>query len=253
MTEAVLRYVVEKIEGKPLKSLDFKEVRGESGLREASLEAGGQTLRLAVVYGLANARAVAERVKAGEADYDVIEVMACPGGCIGGAGQPVSRNPQARHLRTQGLYKADKIKQLHKSQDNVVINQIYEHSLGEPGGEAAHHLLHTHYQSRRRIADEYLSLLGGQGDQSGKVRVEVCLGSHCYAKGSQTLLSGLLRHIGENGLENMVDVRASFCTEHCESGPVVKIGEDALYGCSLDELKDALYRQLRKKPAQSEA
>ena len=222
VTEAVLRFAVEKITGTPLRDVDFETVRGESGLREANLTVDGQVLKLAIVHGLANARVVAEKVKAGNADYDLIEVMACPGGCIGGAGQPVSRNPEVNSQRTRGLYKADKSLQLHKSQDNVFVTECYTKFLGEVGGEKAHHLLHTGYQSRRRIADESMSLLGRPSQE--KIRVDVCLGTNCYLKGSQAILNKLMDHVNEEGLENAVDIRASFCFENCEHGPTVKVG-----------------------------
>ena len=154
--EAVLRYAAEKATGQKLEQVEFQQVRGDSGLREATVTVNGSELKLAVVHGLRNARVVAEQVRAGKSHYDLIEVMACPGGCIGGAGQPVSTTRDARALRTKGLYHADKMLQLHKSQDNVFITECYAKFLGEIGGEKAHHLLHTSYQSRRRIADESL-------------------------------------------------------------------------------------------------
>ena len=163
--EAVLRYAGEKLKGGKLDRIDFQEIRGESGMREASITVDNTELKLAVVHGLRNARVVAEQVRAGKCGYDLIEVMACPGGCIGGAGQPVSTNHNARALRTKGLYEADKMLQLHKSQDNVVVTECYAKFLGDIGGEKAHHLLHTSYQSRHRIVDEVLPLMQAHGSR----------------------------------------------------------------------------------------
>jgi NADH-quinone oxidoreductase subunit G len=221
VTEAVLRYAAEKVTGEKLEKVEFQQVRGDSGLREATITVNGTQLKLAIVHGLRNARVVAEQVRAGKSQYDLIEVMACPGGCVGGAGQPVSTSPNTRALRTKGLYQADKILQLHKSQDNVFITECYERFLGEIGGEKAHHLLHTNYQSRRRIADEILPLMQSQSED--KHKVNVCLGTNCFLKGSQEVLNGVLRHAEQNGLENRLDVRASFCFEKCETGPTVMI------------------------------
>jgi len=106
------------------------------------------TLKLAVVYGLKNARTLAEKVRKGKTGLDLIEVMACPGGCIGGAGQPVNRDPEARRQRTRGLYDVDKNLDLHKSQENHFVTECYQRHLGEVGGPKAHHLLHTHYTAR---------------------------------------------------------------------------------------------------------
>jgi len=244
VTEAVLRFAVEKITGEPLKNVDFQTVRGESGLREANLQVDGKVLKLAIVHGLANARVVAEKVKAGKSDYDLIEVMACPGGCIGGAGQPVSRDPEVKRQRTRGLYQADKSLQLHKSQDNIFVEECYTKFLGEVGGERAHHLLHTAYQSRRRIEDESISLLGHPSDE--KLRVDVCLGTNCYLKGSQAILNELMHHVDEEGLDNLVDIRASFCFENCEHGPTVKIGDTQLDRCTAEKARAALDEQLQK-------
>lgn len=236
--EAVLRYAAEKVTGKKLDRVEFQEVRGESGLREATITVDGAELKLAVVHGLRNARVVAEQVRAGKSRYDLIEVMACPGGCVGGAGQPVTTAHNARTLRTKGLYQADKMLQLHKSQDNVFVTECYAKFLGDIGGEKAHHLLHTTYQSRRRINDEVLPLMQSQGKD--KVKVSVCLGTNCYLKGSQHVLSAVLHHAEETGLENRLDVRAGFCFEQCEHGPNTMIGSQLVHRCTGGSVIDAI-------------
>jgi NADH-quinone oxidoreductase subunit G len=228
--EAVLRYAAEKVTGKKLDQVEFQQVRGDSGLREATVMIDGTELKLAIVHGLRNARVVAEQVRAGKSHYDVIEVMACPGGCVGGAGQPVTTARDARALRTKGLYNADKMLQLHKSQDNVFITECYAKFLGDIGGEKAHHLLHTSYQSRRRIADEVLPLM--QSASEDKLKVSVCLGTNCFLKGSQEVLNGVLRHAEQNHLEGRLDVRAGFCFEKCETGPTVMIGGQHIPHCT---------------------
>jgi NADH-quinone oxidoreductase subunit G len=228
--EAVLRYAAEKVTGKKLDHVEFQQVRGDSGLREATINIDGTELKLAIVHGLRNARVVAEQVRAGKSHYDVIEVMACPGGCVGGAGQPVTTSTNARALRTKGLYHADKMLQLHKSQDNVFITECYAQFLGEIGGAKAHYLLHTSYQSRRRIADESLPLMQSTGED--KLKVSVCLGTNCYLKGSQEVLNGVLRHAEQNGMEGRLDVRAGFCFEKCECGPTVMIDGEHIPHCT---------------------
>ena len=228
--EAVLRYAAEKVTGKKLEQVEFQQVRGDSGLREATITVDGAELKLAVVHGLRNARVVAEQVRAGKSHYDLIEVMACPGGCIGGAGQPVNKSRDTRALRTKGLYHADKMLQLHKSQDNVFITECYAKFLGEIGGERAHHLLHTTFQSRRRISAESLPLVESQRED--KLKVSVCLGTNCFLKGSQDVLNGVLRHMEQNGLDGRMDVRAGFCFEKCENGPTVMIGGKHVPHCT---------------------
>jgi NADH-quinone oxidoreductase subunit G len=228
--EAVLRYAAEKATGKKLEQVEFQQVRGDSGLREATVMVNGAELKLAIVHGLRNARVVAEEVRAGKSRYDLIEVMACPGGCVGGAGQPVSTSRDARALRTKGLYHADKMLQLHKSQDNVFITECYAKFLGDIGGEKAHHLLHTTFQSRRRIMEDPLPLM--QSQAADKLKVSVCLGTNCFLKGSQDVLNGILRHAEQNGLEGRLDVRAGFCFEKCETGPTVMIGGQHIPHCT---------------------
>ena len=242
VTEAVLRYAAEKVTGKPLAKIEFEQVRGESGLREAVIAIDGTELKLAVVHGLRNAGVVAEQVRTGQRYYDLIEVMACPGGCVGGAGQPVTASRDARAKRTQGLYHADKMLQLHKSQDNVFITECYAKFLGEIGGEKAHHLLHTSYRGRRRIAEESLPLM--HSDRSDKVKMSVCLGTNCFLKGSQGILNTVLRHAEDTGLGNRLDLRAGFCFEKCEHGPNVTIDGQHIPCCSAEKAIRELDRRL---------
>ena len=243
--EAVLRYAAEKVTGKKLEDVEFQQVRGDSGLREASINVNGTELKLAIVHGLRNARVVAEQVRAGKSHYDLIEVMACPGGCIGGAGQPISTARDSRALRTKGLYNADKMLQLHKSQDNVFITECYAKFLGEIGGEKAHHLLHTTYQSRRRISDESLPLM--QSKNEDKVKVSVCLGTNCFLKGSQEVLNGVLRHAEQTGLEGRLDVRAGFCFEKCETGPTVMIDGQHVCGCTAEKAIEVINSRIENE------
>ena len=106
-------------------------------------------------------------MRGGKADLDLIEVMACPGGCIGGAGQPVSREADIRRRRAKGLYDVDKSLDLHKSQENHFVTECYQKHLGEIGGRNAHRLLHTHYQHRRRIMDETVAARRRPGGREG--------------------------------------------------------------------------------------
>ena len=242
VSEAVLRYVTEKLTGEKRENYQFASVRGEGGLREAALKVGGKEFSLAVVSGLGNARKLIERMKSGEAGYDLIEVMACPGGCIGGAGQPVSSNPSVKKQRTKGIYENDRMLVLHKSQDNPYVDELYRSFLGDVGGHKAHELLHTGYRSRKRIVDEYVPLSGTKG--SGSVDVNVCVGTSCFLKGSQRLLHEVLDYLRVNGLAQLVNVSASFCFERCDRGPTVRIGDQVLEKCTLDRAIQAIARQM---------
>ncbi|MGE5496617.1 MAG: iron hydrogenase small subunit, partial [Syntrophothermus sp.] len=242
VTEAALRYLYEKVSGEKLQNFEFHEVRGTSGLREADITINGSVVKVAVVHGLRNAGKIAEEVKNGTSGYDFIEVMSCPNGCIGGAGQPVSFDDDIKARRTKGLYEADRKLQLHKSQENPFVSELYSSLLGEPGSHRAHELLHTHYSSRRRISDAEISLHNGTGND--KLEVKVCVGTSCYLKGSQDLLYRIIDRIEGGSLQDRVDVKATFCFEQCDKGPSVNIGGRAFEGCTLDtamaEIEDAL-------------
>ncbi len=243
VTEAVLRYAAAKVSPNELGPVDFHAVRGEAGLREADVALGGTTLHLALVHGLANARRIAERVRGGDRRWDLIEVMACPGGCIGGAGQPVARNPtMARRKRSLGIYANDKQLDIHRSQDNPFVCRLYEERLGTIGGHEAHELLHTHYQSRRRVPDQEINLASAL--RRDRTVVRVCVGTNCFLRGSQTILTALLRDVAARGLDDEVDVRASFCFENCAGGPSVSVGEKLLSGASLTRVREEIDRAL---------
>ena len=145
--EAALRTAYELITGQELGMLDFKEVRGLTGIKEAEIEIGDLKVKAAVAHGLGNARHLMERIKAGE-EFHFIELMACPGGCLGGGGQPCPTNQHVREKRMKGLYNIDSLKELRKSHQNPYITKVYEEYLGEPGSHKAHQLLHTEYTAR---------------------------------------------------------------------------------------------------------
>jgi NADH-quinone oxidoreductase subunit G len=247
VSEAVLRHAYEVLTGKSLQNVEFSEVRGEEGFREATVTLGDISLKLAVVHSLANAKRICRQIEAGECDYDLIEVMACPGGCVGGAGQPVSFNPEARRKRTAGLYAVDRRLQVHKSLDNPYLERTYQEHLGEVGGHRAHELLHTTYQSRKRIADEEVSLLGGT---KSPVNVTVCVGTSCFLRGSQDLLKALLAYVERRQLAGQVNVKATFCHERCDRGPTVGINSTFIEKCTLERAVGAVEAALRgEEPA----
>ena len=148
--EAALRTVADVLAGENLPHVDYEEVRGMEHTREAELEIAGKKIKIAVVHTLKSAMEMLERVKNGTADYQFIEVMACPGGCIGGGGQPVPVNAEIRKLRRKGLFDCDRANELRKSHENPEIIELYDTWLGKPLGEKAHNLLHTHYHQQIR-------------------------------------------------------------------------------------------------------
>lgn len=151
--EAALRTAVEKLSGEELKSLDFTEVRGAEGIKEASYTVNGMEVKVCVVSGLANANTIMEKVKNGTADYHFIEIMGCPGGCVNGGGQPIQHAVvhnfvDLKARRAAALYEADKDMPLRKSHESEAVKRLYDEFLGEPGSHKAHEVLHTSYVAR---------------------------------------------------------------------------------------------------------
>ena len=153
--EAALRTVYEKVTGEELSDVNFTAVRGMEGIKEASIELGGTTVKVAVASGSGNAKALLEAIKRGEKEYTFIEIMGCPGGCINGGGQPIVSAKDRMYvdykaLRASALYREDEGKALRKSHQNPSVLKLYEEFLGEPNGHRAHELLHTHYTARKK-------------------------------------------------------------------------------------------------------
>ncbi len=145
--EAALRTAYELITGKGLENIDFNNVRGAKGIKEAEVKIDGLTVKAAVAHGLGNVRKIMDRMKEGE-EFHFIELMACPGGCIGGGGQPIPTTEEVRQKRIDSIYQIDREKKLRKSHENPYIQKIYDEYLEKPGSHRAHELLHTHYTAR---------------------------------------------------------------------------------------------------------
>ena len=151
--EAALRTAYFFVTGHNLEKVEFEPVRGLKGVKEAEIVINGAPIRIAVAHGLANVESVLEKVRAarktgGEPPYHFIEVMACPGGCIGGGGQPYGVNGDVRAKRAAGIYQADHDRKLRFSHENPEVKRVYEEFLGQPLSHKAHELLHTRYTAR---------------------------------------------------------------------------------------------------------
>ena len=153
--EAALRTAVETLTGEELKAVDFTEVRGTNGIKEATYEVGGKKINVAVASGLENAKTLCDQIKNGTCKYQFIEIMACPGGCVNGGGQPIQsafvrRNNDIRALRASVLYNIDKDSKIRKSHENEFIKKIYADYFEAPGSHKAHEVLHTSYVKRNK-------------------------------------------------------------------------------------------------------
>ncbi|RQD76173.1 MAG: ferredoxin, partial [Halanaerobium sp. MSAO_Bac5] len=145
--EAALRTAYDLITGEELKEIDFESIRGFEGIKKAAVNIDGLEVKVAVAHGLANARKIFELIKNGE-QFHFVEFMTCPGGCLGGGGQPLAASEEVLQKRMDAIYEIDKKKEYRKSHENPYIQKLYEEYLDEPGSTKAHQLLHTKYIKR---------------------------------------------------------------------------------------------------------
>ena len=153
--EAALRTAQDTLTGQNLEKIDFEQVRGGDGIKRATVNIAGKDVKVVAASGLANAQKIMEEIKSGKADYQFVEIMACPGGCVMGGGQPIKsskirREVDVRKLRADALYSIDEKSTIRKSHENPVVKQIYTEYLEKPGSHIAHKLLHTHYIKREK-------------------------------------------------------------------------------------------------------
>jgi len=237
VAEAVLRFAADTLEKGSAK--EFKQLRGEDGIKETEITIGKESLKLAVVSGLTNAKKLIDRIRKGQAHYDLIEVMACPGGCVNGGGQPITEDRNAVAKRAKGLYDNDKMLQFHVSSENPYLQQIYANNL-TPQDE--HRLLHTHFENRRRITTEDFML--GQSIGEKALSLEICFGTSCFLRGSQQLYKDIMSYLRENGLEEKTDIKANFCSKHCKKGPVISVNGKTIEQCSFETAKSEIDKAL---------
>lgn len=225
--ESVVRYVSGLTGGDDVGRIDFLPVRGMEGIKTATVEVKGRGLRLAVVNGLANAEKLINGIKSGEAVYDAVEVMACPGGCVGGGGQPDINNTTARISRAGKIYDLDRVQQLHKPQDNYFVGKAFDEWFGGVNNHDTHHVLHTSYVPRRRINGKPIVL---KESKSEPLQVSVCLGTGCYLRGSYDVMKVFTKLIEDYGLTGQVELNGTFCLERCDSGVSVKVNDEIITG-----------------------
>ncbi len=249
--EAALRFAVEKVSGEPLQQIDFKETRGLAPRKEATLDVAGKTLRIAVVHGLGNARKLLEDIKAGRVQYDFVEVMACPGGCVAGGGQPITDEDNFRSKRAAGLYLTDKERQLQKPQDNFWIDKCYAESFGgRPGSHEAHTRLHTNYTNRNQIFDARSPIMHAKNDGAISICVTLCTRQKDCP--GQRLLGRIVEYVKAQGLADQVNIEAAFSSRPEADGTIAVTVSDVIIPrndsveATFASVKQALDSALRK-------
>lgn len=239
VSEAVLRYAADKLSKGTGIRTGFTRMK-EGGVQAFEVELAGRTLRLAVVSGLGSARKLIDRIRTGEETYDLVEVMACCGGCVNGGGQPVSEERTAVESRSKELYDNDKMLQFHSAEENPYIREMYDDELA---GHRAHDLLHTAYQNRKRIQGEDIVL--NRSDLAKRLQITICFGTSCFLRGAQDLYQKLTEHVQGRGLLEETEFVASFCNERCDRGPVLIINGTAIERCTIEKAAAAIDRILQ--------
>ncbi|MCL2548902.1 MAG: [FeFe] hydrogenase, group A, partial [Symbiobacteriaceae bacterium] len=229
VTEAVLRYAAAQIHKGV--NTEFKQLRNNHDTRVVEVDLGDRKLRMALVSGLANARELIDSIRSGEEHFDLVEVMACRGGCVNGGGQPEVQHSQGDVItaRAGGLYTSDVMSQFHNSGDNPYIRDLYAKDLTE---ERAHHLLHTVFSNRSRIITDAIALSTAKGER--KLSMSICFGTSCFLRGSQDLYTRVMGYLREKGLDESTEFTASFCGNICKKGPVLEVNGQVLEQCTFE-------------------
>ncbi|KPU46009.1 NADP-reducing hydrogenase subunit HndC [Oxobacter pfennigii] len=227
VSEAVLRYAVDKVTNNSF--TDYKQLRVDSNLKITEVNVGGKVLRLAIVSGLGNTRKLIDKIRRGEEYFDLVEVMACCGGCVNGGGQPVTDSSNGVKARAKGLYDNDVMLQVHSSQENPYLQKVYDADLDE---HKAHELLHTVYKNRKRISGEDIMITEAGTDK--KLQLKICFGTSCFIRGSQDLYRMLMEYVRQRGIEDQTEIIISFCSEQCKKGPVIKVNGKSINQCTFE-------------------
>jgi len=236
VTEAVVRHLGRAVG--PVENVEKDS--SVKGVVKIAAEVAGKKVKLAVVQGL---NALNSLLESGE-EFHLVEVMACPGGCIGGAGAPQSEKQRKELIeaRTEGLANIDRQNVLKTANDNPFVAKV--HAELSQDEHRVHKLLHTHYHARTRVQEEGVSVLKGE---EGALEVKVCIGTGCFLKGSQDLLKELLNSAETQSWGKRVDIKATFCMEKCGTGPNVLVDGESVPLATIDKLVASIDGKLAQK------
>jgi len=234
VAEAALRTAYKKMTGRELENQVWKPAAPGESVREAEVDIDGTVVRIATVNGLAAARRLIDEIRRGEKEFHLVEIMACPAGCVGGAGQRANDSLELRAQRAKGLSDIDSNKTVRQSHNNESVLELYKTYLSEPNSAEAHHSLHTGYSSRRRIEEDIeLSEVAEPG-----ICVEVCVGTNCFQKGAYDTMKKLNGVLRAEGLLDVVDIKATFCFEKCGQSPNIAVNGKVIGNATCDRIQE---------------
>lgn len=246
-TGGVLGSVINVIEDKvTVKNAITKELAQGINLTEIELE-NGKIVRGIAVFGLGNVRKVINDIKEGVLETDVVEVMACNYGCIGGGGQPYPNDTTTRERRAKILRETQSIDVLISPTENFHMRELYVKYLGQPLSHEAHEVLHTEYKHRKRVEEEEIEILPLPEEVENKVEISVCLGTSCYSKGSYDILEKLIALSNKEEWAKNLELRGTFCVENCGKAPNVVVNGKIVDEATIEKIKEVAISELRKK------
>jgi iron-hydrogenase subunit alpha len=233
-----------------IKSIETKQI--SEGVRLTTIElSNGKVVKGMAVFGLGNTRKIIDSIRAGELDVDIVEVMACNYGCIGGGGQPYPNDFRTREKRARILREVQSIDVLISPTENFHMLQLYEKYLNNPLSHEAHEVIHTHYKHRRRVQEEEIDILPLPEEAEDKVKVSVCLGTSCYSKGSYEILEKLISVANKEEWARNLEIKGTFCVENCGKAPNVVVNDIIVSEATIEKVKEVALNELRRTKGDS--
>ncbi|MFN3329044.1 MAG: [Fe-Fe] hydrogenase large subunit C-terminal domain-containing protein, partial [Fervidobacterium pennivorans] len=246
-TQGVLGSVVSVIRDKvKVKNVKTKEIYNGINQTEVELE-NGKVINGIAVFGLGNVRKVISDIKEGILKADIVEVMACNYGCIGGGGQPYPNDTRVRERRAKILRETQSVDVLISPTENFYMRELYTKYFGNPLSHNAHEVLHTEYKHRKRIEEEEIDILPLPEEVEDKIEINVCLGTSCYYKGSYEILEKLIALSNKEDWAKNLEIKGTFCLENCGNAPNVIVNDRIVDGATVEKIKEVALDEIRRK------
>ncbi|MEN2983957.1 MAG: [Fe-Fe] hydrogenase large subunit C-terminal domain-containing protein [Dictyoglomaceae bacterium] len=246
-TGGVLGTVLSVIDNK-LKIKSLREEEIEKGIRLFNIElSNGKKLRAMAIYSLGKAKKIMRDIKEGILEVDIVEVMACSLGCIGGGGQPYPNDSITRLKRAKVLSEIASINPISSPEENPYLMELYNKYLDHPLSHKTHKILHTNYSPKRRVPEKDIEILPLPVSEEEKIKVRVCLGTSCYLKGSYKILSELIELVRKEDWANNIEVVGTFCTENCSNAPNILVDDILITEANINKIREMLIEYAKRK------